>query len=57
LDEDLSLEGFYTYNKDEIEKQPNEVSRVFHQFPVINVTKFAKQVKINRFYPVNINCY
>ena len=21
LDEDLSLEGFYTYNKDEIEKQ------------------------------------
>ena len=48
LDEDLSLEGFYTYNKDEIEKQKNEVSRVFDQFPVINITRFAERVKINR---------
>jgi len=48
LDEDLSLEGFYTYNKDEIEKQRNEVSLVFSQFPAINITKFAEQVKINR---------
>ena len=48
LDEDLSLEGFYTYNKDEIEKQRNEVSVVFSQFPAINITKFAEQVKINR---------
>lgn len=48
LDEDLSLEGFYTYNKDEIESQQNEVSRVFSQFPEINITRFAEQVKINR---------
>ncbi len=48
LDEDLSLEGFYTYNKDEIEKQQNVVSRVFSQFPAINITRFAEQVKINR---------
>jgi hypothetical protein len=48
LDEDLSLEGFYTYNKDEIENQKNEVSRVFDQFPVINITRFAERVKINR---------
>jgi len=48
LDEDLSLEGFYTFNKDEIEKQQNEVSRVFGQFPEINITQFAAQVKINR---------
>lgn len=48
LDEDLSLEGFFTYNKDEIEKQRNEVSLVFSQFPAINITKFAEQVKINR---------
>jgi hypothetical protein len=48
LDEDLSLEGFYTFNKDEIEKQENEVSRVFGQFPVINITRFAERVKINR---------
>ena len=47
LDEDLSLEGFYTYNKNEIEKQRNEVSLVFSQFPAINITKFAEQVKIN----------
>jgi hypothetical protein len=48
LDEDLSLEGFFTYNKDEIEKQTNEVSRVFKQFPTINITRFAEEVKINR---------
>jgi len=48
LNEDLSIEGFYTYNKDEIEKEQNEVSRVFHQFPAINITRFAEQVKINR---------
>ena len=48
LDEDLSLEGFYTYNKDDIKKQENEVSRVFSKFPVINVSKFAERAKINR---------
>lgn len=48
LDEDLSLEGFYTFNRDEIENQKNEVSRVFDRFPVINVTKFAERIKINR---------
>lgn len=48
LDEDLSLEGFFTYNKDEIENQINEVSRVFRQFPSLNITRFAEQVKINR---------
>lgn len=48
LDEDLSLEGFFTYNKDELEKEINEVSRVFRQFPAINITRFAEEVKINR---------
>jgi len=48
LDEDLSLEGFYTFNKDEIEKQENDVARVFSQFPAINITRFAERVKINR---------
>lgn len=48
LDKDLSLEGFYTFNRDEIENQKNEVSRVFDRFPVINVTKFAERIKINR---------
>jgi hypothetical protein len=48
LDEDLSLEGFYSFNKNEIEKQQNEVSLVFSQFPAINITRFAEQVKINR---------
>ena len=47
LDEDLSLEGFYTYNKDKIEEQ-NEVSRAFRQFPEINLTRFAELAKINR---------
>ncbi len=48
LNEDLSLEGFFTYNKDVIEQQRNEVSRVFNQFPVLNISKFAERTKINR---------
>lgn len=48
LDEDLSLEGFFTFNKDEIEKQENEVARIFYQFPDIKVSKFAERAKINR---------
>jgi len=48
LDEDLSLEGFFTYNKDEIENQKNEVSTVFDKFTDINITRFAERVKINR---------
>ncbi len=48
LGEDLSLEGFYTFNKDEIEKQENEVARIFNNFPSINVSKFAERAKINR---------
>lgn len=48
LDEDLSLEGFFTYYKVEIENEQNEVSRVFQKFPAINITRFAEQVKINR---------
>jgi len=48
LDEDLSLESFYTYNRDEIEIQENGVSREFSQFPSINITRFAERVKINR---------
>jgi len=48
LNEDLSLEGFFTFNKDEIENQRNEVSRVFNQFPVLNISKFAEKNKINR---------
>ena len=48
LDEDLSLEGFYTFNKDEIEKQENEVARIFIKFPDLNVSKVAERAKINR---------
>ena len=48
LDEDLSLEGFFTFNKDEIEKQENEVARIFSRFPAINISKFAERAKINR---------
>jgi len=48
LNEDLSLEGFFTYNKDEIEQQRNEVSRVFKEFPELNISKFAERTKINR---------
>jgi len=56
LNEDLSLEGFFTFNKDEIKKEENEVSRVFNQFPVINVSKFAERTKINRSLLSSYRC-
>ncbi len=56
LNEDLSLEGFFTFNKDEIKKEENEVSRVFNQFPVINVSKFAERTKINRSLLASYMC-
>ena len=48
LDEDLSLESFYSFNKDQIEEKQNKVAQVFSQFPVINITRFAEQTNMNR---------
>jgi hypothetical protein len=43
LDEDLSFDGFFTYEK----KKPNEISLFFQRFPEISMTKFAERTDIS----------
>ncbi len=58
LDEDLSFEGFFSFNKDEIEAQKSEIQRVFAKFPELNITELAKRVGISptlmRHYACNV---
>ena len=58
LDEDLSLEGFYSFNKDEIEAQKSEIQKVFSRFPELNVSELARRVGISptlmRHYACNV---
>ncbi len=41
LDEDLSYDSFFTYNKDEIEKDRTEVQLLFSRFPAIKISELA----------------
>ena len=58
LDEDLSFEGFFTFNKDEIEARKSEIQKVFAKFPELNITELAKRVGISptlmRHYACNV---
>jgi len=58
LDEDLSLEGFFTYNKDEIEAQKTEIQKIFNKFPELNITELARRIGISptlmRHYACNV---
>lgn len=47
LDEDLSVEGFFTYDKDKIEAERNEVEELFKAFPEISISEFARRTGIN----------
>ncbi len=58
LDEDLSFEGFFTFNKDEIEAQKSDIQKVFARFPELNITELARRVGISptlmRHYACNV---
>lgn len=41
LDEDLSYNGFFTYNKDQIKADRSEVQILLARFPAINLSKLA----------------
>ena len=47
LDEDLSFEGFFHYNKDEIAGQKNALMLFFEKFPEINTSEFARRIGIS----------
>lgn len=47
LDEDLSIEGFFTYDKDKIDAERNEVEKLFKAFPEISISEFARRAGIS----------
>ena len=47
LDEDLSLEGFFSYDKDKIEVEKNDVEKLFKTLPEISLTEFARQAGLS----------
>ena len=58
LDEDLSFEGFFTFNKDEIDAQKSEIQKVFAKFPELNISELARRIGISptlmRHYACNV---
>ncbi len=58
IDEDLSFEGFFTYNKNEIEAQKSEIQKLFAKFPELNISELARRIGISptlmRHYACNV---
>lgn len=42
LDEDLSYNGFFTYDKDKIEKEKSEAQRILSALPFLNIEEVSK---------------
>ncbi len=42
LNEDLSFDGFFTYNKDKIVKNKSEIADLFAEFPFLNLEEVGK---------------
>lgn len=58
IDEDLSFEGFFNYNKQQADKQRNSIQKLVKDFPMINLTELATRVGISpavmRHYACNV---
>jgi hypothetical protein len=58
IDEDLSFEGFFTYNKQQADKQRNTIQELVKAFPMINLSELAMRVGISpalmRHYACNV---
>jgi len=58
IDEDLSFEGFFTYNKQQADIQRNTIQELVKAFPMINLTELANRVGISpavmRHYACNV---
>jgi len=58
LDEDLSFEGFFTFNKDEIDAQKSEIQKILAKFPELNISELARRIGISptlmRHYACNV---
>ena len=47
IDEDLSFDGFFTYNKEQAEKQRNTIQELVKAFPMINLSELAVRAGIS----------
>lgn len=47
LDEDLSYNGFFTYDKDKIEEEKSEAQRILSALPFLNIEELSKIVDIS----------
>ena len=53
LDEDLSFEGFFNQNPEELAP---DIARIFNSFPEINLSAIAKRVGINQSLMAKYKC-
>lgn len=58
IDEDISFDGFFTYNKQEAESQRNEIQDLLKKFPMLNLSALAQYIGISpvlmRHYACNV---
>jgi hypothetical protein len=58
IDEDLSFEGFFSYNKYQADEQRNSIQEMAKSFPMINLSELAARVGISpvimRHYACNV---
>jgi len=58
IDEDLSFEGFFTYNPIKVNQQRNSIQEFVKAFPMINLSELAVRVGISpaimRHYACNV---
>ncbi len=47
LDEDLSFDGFFTYNKDKIEENRSEIEKILSELPFLNLEEVGKIANIS----------
>ncbi len=56
LNEDLSFSGFFTYDKDKIEKEKNEIQYILSQLPFINLDEFSRVLGVSPVLMRNYAC-
>ncbi|MDO5523496.1 MAG: DUF2442 domain-containing protein [Bacteroidia bacterium] len=58
IDEDLSFDGFFTYNRRQANEQQNAIQELMRKFPMLNITELARAAGISptvmRHYACNV---
>lgn len=58
IDEDISFDGFFTYDKNKAETQRNEIQLLLKKFPMLNISELARMAGISpivmRHYACNV---